>query len=108
MEDTQDRATPKCDGHCHCDHVEILRGSPVNHMVGMDWVIARIEKLKEDLSAMIDDGTEFLSTVEEIRNAVAKYELQVTRLVPYQQETIDVLKLWRVPEKNWCKLKVGE
>ena len=92
MEDPQDTATPKCDGHCHCEHVEILRGSPPNnHMVGMDWVITQIEKLEEDLCATIDDGTEFLKTVEEIRNGVAKYEGEVTRLVQHQQEIIDGL-----------------
>ena len=55
-------------------------------MVGMDWVIKQIEKLEEDLCGTIDDGTEFLRTMEEIRNAVAKYEGEVTRLVQHQQE----------------------
>ena len=87
MEDPQYTATPKCDGHCHCEHVEIFRGSPPNnHMVGMHW-----EKLEEDLCTTIDDGTEFLRTVEQTRKGVAKYQGEVKRLVRHQQEIIDGL-----------------
>ena len=92
MEDLQGTATPKCDGHCHCEHKEILKGSPPNnHMVQRDWVITQIEKLEEDLCTTISDGTEFLTTVEEIWNAVAKYHGEVMRLIQHQQEIIDGL-----------------
>ena len=78
MEDPHDTDTPKCYGHCECEHVDILRGPPLNnHMVGLDWVIRQIKKLEEDLWTTIDDGTEFLRTVEEIPNGVAKYEGEV-------------------------------
>ena len=91
MEDPQDTATPKCDGHCHCQHVEILRGSPPNHMVGMDRVITQMEKLEGDLCGTIDDGTEFLRTVEKMANGVAKYQGEVTRLLQHEKEIIDGL-----------------
>ena len=87
-----DTATPKCDGQCHCEHVEILRGSPPNyHIVGMDCVTTQVEKLEEYLFTTIDDGTELLRTVEEFRNGVAKYQGGVTRLVQHQQEIMDGL-----------------
>ena len=50
-------------------------------MVGMDWVITQSEKLEEDLCTTVDHGNEFLRTVEEIRNDLARYEGEVTRLV---------------------------
>ena len=56
MEHPQDRATHKCDGHCHCEHVEIPEVSSANnHMVVIDWVITKIEKLKDDSCTTIDD-----------------------------------------------------
>ena len=57
----------------------------------MDWVITQIQRLEEDLCGTIDDGTEFLRTVEDIWNGVVKYQGEVTRLVQYQQKIFDGL-----------------
>ena len=43
-------------------------------MVGLDGVITQIDKLEEDLSGTINDGIQFLRTVEDFRNGVAKYQ----------------------------------
>ena len=91
IQDPQDKATPKCDGHCLCEAVEILRRSPTNHVVGMDWVIKQIKKFEEDLYVTINDGTKFFRTVGEICNGVAKCNGEVTRLGQHQQGIIDGL-----------------
>ena len=92
MEDPKDTGIRKCDVHCHREHVDISRRLPRNnHMVGMDWVITPVEKLEVDLCTTIDDGNEFLRIVEEIRNSVAKYQGEVTRLDQHQQGIFDGL-----------------
>ena len=58
-------------------------------MVRMDWVITQIQKLEEDLCTTMDDETEFLRTVEEIRNGMAKCQGEVARLPQHQKEIID-------------------
>ena len=60
-------------------------------MVRMDSVIVHIERLEEDWCATMDDGTKFLGYVEEMRNSVATYEVELTSFVQHQQKVTDGL-----------------